>query len=82
MDIFFIDLFSKLQTWYNQIPELYSPSFCLLNEHMVGVHLWQCCECKQNRFIYKDGNAYLKDYYILMNPQHSLQQLLQGNKLF
>jgi hypothetical protein len=44
LDIFFIDLFSKLQTWYNQIPELYSPSFCLLNEHMVGVHLWQCCE--------------------------------------
>jgi len=41
-----------------------------------------CCKCKQNRFIYKDGNAYLKDYYILMNPQHSLQQLLQGNKLF
>ncbi len=40
-----------------------------------------CCKCKQNRFIYKDGNAYLKDYYILMNPQHSLQQLLQSNKL-
>ena len=39
----------------------------------------QCPICKQSRYKYKDGIPYLKDYYVLLSPQHSLQQLLQSN---
>ena len=39
----------------------------------------QCPICKQSRYKYKDGIPYLKDYYVLLSSQHSLQQLLQSN---
>ena len=30
-----------LSQWYEQYPILYGRSYCLLNEHMVGKHLWK-----------------------------------------
>src|SRR5687768_10916768 len=33
----------QLHDWYQAIPQLYEEKFCLINEHLVGGHLWWTC---------------------------------------
>jgi len=33
----------QLSNWYEDIKNLYLERFCLLNEHIVGKHLWLSC---------------------------------------
>jgi hypothetical protein len=54
----------KLIEWYTAIPTLYLPQFCLLNEHMVGKHLWLCCQnygplASHNCFSFESFYGYL-----------------------
>jgi len=53
-----------LDNWYQQLPVLYSPQICLLNEHMVGKHLWKCCKnygplVSHNCFAFESFYGYL-----------------------
>ena len=32
-----------MEKWYGGIEKLYLARFCLLNEHLVGKHLWKIC---------------------------------------
>jgi hypothetical protein len=31
------------EDWIDNYPNLYQPEHCLINEHMIGTHLYYCC---------------------------------------